>query len=193
MADTAHTPTYTVTADGIGSVPVTVTERGEGRPFLLLHGGAGPQSVDGFAALLASSGPARVLTPLHPGFGGSPRPEGLDSMPGLARLYGQLLADLGLTGVTDEGFYVVSGTARFTVGETSYDAPAGTLVMIPPGAPHTFANPGDGTVVLLNTFTPDLYVQYFRDIRDMIAAGQPPSPEAVLGVMARYATEPATD
>ena len=93
----------------------------------------------------------------------------------------------------DEGFYVVFGTARFTVGESSYDAPAGTLVMIPPGAPHTFANPGDGTVVLLNTFTPDLYVQYFRDIHDMIAAGQPPSAEAVLGVMARYATEPATD
>ena len=41
----------------------------------------------------------------------------------------------------DEGFYVVSGTARFTVGTTTYDAPAGTLAMIPPGAPHTFANP----------------------------------------------------
>ncbi|HKD74412.1 MAG TPA: cupin domain-containing protein, partial [Ktedonobacterales bacterium] len=27
----------------------------------------------------------------------------------------------------DEGFYVVSGTARFTVGDTSHDAPAGTL------------------------------------------------------------------
>jgi quercetin dioxygenase-like cupin family protein len=27
----------------------------------------------------------------------------------------------------DEGFYVVSGTARFTVGETDYDAPPGTL------------------------------------------------------------------
>jgi mannose-6-phosphate isomerase-like protein (cupin superfamily) len=41
----------------------------------------------------------------------------------------------------DEGFYVVSGTARFTVGTQTYDAPAGTLAMIPPGAPHTFANP----------------------------------------------------
>ncbi len=48
---------------------------------------------------------------------------------------------------------MVSGTARFTVGETTYDAPAGTFAMIPPGAPHTFANPGDQTVVLLNTFT----------------------------------------
>ena len=26
---------------------------------------------------------------------------------------------------------------------TTYDASAGTLVMVPPGAPHTFANPGD--------------------------------------------------
>src|ERR1700727_3973540 len=73
----------------------------------------------------------------------------------------------------DEGFYVVSGTARFTVGETVYDAPAGTLVMIPPGAPHTFANPTGEITVILNTFTPDLYVEYFRDLRDMIAGGRP--------------------
>lgn len=45
----ANTTVVSVTVDGIGAVPVTVTERGEGRPFLLLHGGAGPQSVDGFA------------------------------------------------------------------------------------------------------------------------------------------------
>jgi quercetin dioxygenase-like cupin family protein len=93
----------------------------------------------------------------------------------------------------DEGFYVVSGQARFTVGETSYDAPPGTLVMLPPGVPHTFANPGDEPVVLLNTFTPDLYVQYFRDLRDTIASGLELTPEATVAVMSRYATTPATD
>ena len=93
----------------------------------------------------------------------------------------------------DEGFYVVSGTARFTVGSTTYDAPAGTLAMIPPGAPHTFANPTDEPVVLLNTFTPDLYVQYFRDLRQMIEQRGALTPEATLQVMNRYATEPATD
>ena len=92
----------------------------------------------------------------------------------------------------DEGFYVVSGTARFTVGEQIYQAPAGTLVMIPPGAPHTFANPGDQPVVLLNSFTPDLYVQYFRDLRDMIASGQELTPENTIETMSRYATEPAS-
>ncbi|HTZ92470.1 MAG TPA: cupin domain-containing protein [Streptosporangiaceae bacterium] len=92
----------------------------------------------------------------------------------------------------DEGFYVVSGTAQFTVGDQTHEAPAGTLVMVPPGAPHTFANTSDQPAVLLNTFTPDLYVQYFRDLRDMIASGQPPSPQVVEQVMARYATQPAT-
>jgi len=85
----------------------------------------------------------------------------------------------------------VSGTVRFTSGERSFDAPARTLVMVPPGAPHTFANPGDEPAVILNTFTPDLYVQYFRDVRDLISGGQPPSAEQLAEVMARYATEPA--
>src|ERR1700728_4352236 len=63
----------------------------------------------------------------------------------------------------DEGFYVVSGTASFTVGDTTHEAPAGTWVMVPPGAPHTFANRVDEPAVLLNTLTPDVYVQYFHD------------------------------
>ncbi|NMO93046.1 alpha/beta fold hydrolase [Actinomycetospora sp. TBRC 11914] len=93
----------------------------------------------------------------------------------------------------DEGFYVVSGTARFTVGSDVHDAPAGSLVMVPPGAPHTFANPGDEPAVLLNTFTPDLYVQYFRDLRAMVEGGTPMTPDSVAGVMARYATTPSTE
>ncbi|MFD7641734.1 cupin domain-containing protein [Kitasatospora sp. NPDC059795] len=93
----------------------------------------------------------------------------------------------------DEGFYVLSGTVRFTVGDEEHDAVAGTLVIVPPGAPHTFANPADRPAVLLSTFTPDLYVQYFRDLRDVLAAGRPPTPQATVDVMFRYATEPAAD
>lgn len=93
----------------------------------------------------------------------------------------------------DEGFYVISGTVRFTVGEQDYDATAGTLVMVPPGAPHTFANTTDQPAVMLSTFTPDLYVRYFRDLQDMIAGGQALTPQANIQVMRRYATEPATD
>lgn len=93
----------------------------------------------------------------------------------------------------DEGFYVVRGTVRFTVGEETHDAPAGSLVMVPPGAPHTFANPGDEPAVILNTFTPDLYVQYFRDLRAFATeAGRPAQGDEITEIMARYHTEPAT-
>jgi len=93
----------------------------------------------------------------------------------------------------DEGFYVVAGTAQFTVGDDTHVAGRGTLVMVPPGAPHTFANAGDEPVVLLNTFTPDLYVQYLRDLRAMLTEpAQQPTPQAMVEVMARYGTEPST-
>ncbi|MFF5026001.1 cupin domain-containing protein [Streptomyces collinus] len=92
----------------------------------------------------------------------------------------------------DEGFYILSGTVRFAVGNEEYDASAGTLVMVPPGTPHTFANPSDEPAVMLSTFTPDLYVQYFRDLQEVLADGRPLTPRANADAMSRYATEPAT-
>jgi len=92
-------PTYTVQAARLGPVQVEVTEYGAGRPYLLLHGGAGPQSVSGFAELLAATG-SRVIVPVHPGFGGTARPEYLHTMRGLALTYTNLLDELDLTGVT---------------------------------------------------------------------------------------------
>ncbi|WP_436520663.1 cupin domain-containing protein [Actinoplanes sp. HUAS TT8] len=93
----------------------------------------------------------------------------------------------------DEGFYVLSGVVRFTVGTDDHDATAGTWVMVPPGAPHTFANPGDEPAVMLNTFTPDLYVQYFRDLKDMVESGRPLTPASVAQVWTKYGTEPSTE
>jgi pimeloyl-ACP methyl ester carboxylesterase len=95
--------TYTLDAGVAGPVSVTVTERGAGRPVLLLHGGGGPQTVTGFADLLASSRDARVIVPTHPGFAGTVRPDALASIGGLAALYGALLDELDLTDVTVVG------------------------------------------------------------------------------------------
>ncbi|MEV6757064.1 cupin domain-containing protein [Streptomyces sp. NPDC051214] len=93
----------------------------------------------------------------------------------------------------DEGFYILSGTVRFTVGDQEYDATTGTLVMVPPGTPHTFANQTDQPAVMLSTFTPDMYVQYFRDLQDVLTDGRPLTPQANSDAMHRYATEPAVD
>jgi pimeloyl-ACP methyl ester carboxylesterase len=94
------TTTHTIHVDGIGSVPATITDRGRGHTFLLLHGGAGPLSVTGFADTLADAEQARVITPVHPGFAGTPRPDALDSPRGLAALYVGLAEELDLTDVT---------------------------------------------------------------------------------------------
>ncbi|MFI5957593.1 cupin domain-containing protein [Cryptosporangium sp. NPDC051539] len=93
----------------------------------------------------------------------------------------------------DEGFYVLTGTVTFTVGQEDHDAPAGTWVMVPPGAPHTFANHGDVEARMLNTFTPDLYVQYFRDLKTMVESGQQLTAASVTQVWAKYGTEPSTE
>jgi pimeloyl-ACP methyl ester carboxylesterase len=90
------TTTVTTTA---GPVPVGYTIEGSGQSCLLLHGGAGPQSVSAFAALLAGAGNMRVITPVHPGFGGTPRPDGLTSIQGLAEVYAGLLDELDLADV----------------------------------------------------------------------------------------------
>ena len=52
---------------------------------------------------------------------------------------------------------------------------------------------GDDVAVLLNTFAPDLYVEYFSDLRAMIASGRSLTPLVIIEVMANYATAPATE
>jgi pimeloyl-ACP methyl ester carboxylesterase len=94
------TTVKTIDVEGVGLVELTVEESGDGRPSLVLHGGAGPQSVTAFAQLLAKKGRTRVLAPTHPGFGGTTRPKGLDSVAGLAALYSGFLDDLGLEDLT---------------------------------------------------------------------------------------------
>ncbi|MCW7941406.1 alpha/beta hydrolase [Streptomyces hygroscopicus] len=102
MTSTARTITLTLDSGDI-DLAFSVDERGKGHPFLLLHGGGGPQTVAGFAGLLADQRPARVITPVHPGFGGTARPDWLTDVPTLAQVYKRLLDELGLSDVTVVG------------------------------------------------------------------------------------------
>ncbi len=87
-------------ATSFGDVPVSADERGSGRAVVILHGGAGPASVAGFADLLADATGTRVVVPTHPGFGGTPRPEALTTIDGLAEVYAGLLDALALEDAT---------------------------------------------------------------------------------------------
>jgi pimeloyl-ACP methyl ester carboxylesterase len=82
----------------LGPVDVSVDDRGTGRAFLLLHGGGGPLTVASFAQLLSAHG--RVITPTHPGFGGTARPAALATLRGVAAVYAALLEALDLREVT---------------------------------------------------------------------------------------------
>ena len=114
-----------------GDVSVTVTESGAGgRPVLLLHGGAGPDSVTGFGGALAERFPFRVLSPVYPGFSGTARPGWLDSIGKLAAVLRGLLEDLDVTDVIVAG----SSIGGWTAAELALAAPdrVGRLVLIDP-------------------------------------------------------------
>lgn len=72
-------------------LPLSLTEAGSGRPVLVLHGGGGPATVAGLAARLAES--AHTVTPVHPGWDGTPRPDWLTRLDDLAVAYLHLLQD----------------------------------------------------------------------------------------------------
>jgi pimeloyl-ACP methyl ester carboxylesterase len=98
MKTMTQTTSYQLDVSGVGRVGLSVDEYGEGRPVLLLHGGAGPLSVAKLGRSLAADG-MRVLVPTHPGFERTARPEALTDVAGLAAVYEALLDRLDLTGV----------------------------------------------------------------------------------------------
>ncbi len=97
------TVSVTVDVDDIGPVEISLDDAGDGKPFLLLHGGGGPDTMTAFGQRLAESHRARVLIPTHPGFGATTRPEKLDTIRRLAGAYVAVLDDLGMSGVTVVG------------------------------------------------------------------------------------------
>jgi pimeloyl-ACP methyl ester carboxylesterase len=92
-------PTRTSTLQ-VGSAEITLQDRDRTRPFLLLHGGGGVLTMAGFADLLSERTHSRVLLPTHPGFGGTPKEDGLTTVDSLASAYVAMLDQLDLTDVT---------------------------------------------------------------------------------------------
>ncbi|MGW6276900.1 alpha/beta fold hydrolase [Kribbella sp. NPDC055071] len=84
----------------VASAEITVQDHDRTRPFLLLHGGGGVQTMSGFADLLAERTHSRVLLPTHPGFGGTTKPAALSGVAELARAYVAMLDELDLADVT---------------------------------------------------------------------------------------------
>ncbi|MGW1555021.1 alpha/beta fold hydrolase [Streptomyces sp. NPDC002144] len=99
----AHTSdAHTSDANTSDTAILTIAEAGPAletgaRPVLILHGGGGPLTVAPIARHL--SGTAHTLTPVHPGWDGTPRPAWCTGVDDLALLYLHLLEERGLEDV----------------------------------------------------------------------------------------------
>jgi len=76
---------------------LTVSDTGTGRPALILHGGGGPFTVAGIADHLAAT--MHTITPTHPGWNGTPRPDWFSSVDDIALAYMRYLEDNNLRDV----------------------------------------------------------------------------------------------
>lgn len=63
-----------------------------------------------------------------------------------------------------DAFYVLEGTLTLRVGERTEEAPAGSFACFPPGVVHTFSNPGDEPVRVLNLNAPGGWDRVLRAV-----------------------------
>src|SRR2546426_12584079 len=90
----------------------------------------------------------------------------------------------------DEVFIVTQGMLRFTSATENVDVEAGACVTVPAGTAHTFSNPFDAPATFICTMTPDLYIEYFRDLGRLPVNQQGMLDPADIGrTMAKYATD----
>ena len=89
----------------------------------------------------------------------------------------------------DEIFIVTNGRLRFTSGDEVVDVDTGSCVTVPAGVPHTFSNPFSEPARFIATMTPDLYVEYFRDLAQLpVGENGLPTTVDIGRTMARYDT-----
>lgn len=84
-----------------------------------------------------------------------------------------------------ETFYVIDGEIAVRVGDEAHEAGPGTVAMVPPGTPHTFANPSDRPARMLVFVTPGGFERYFEALIEAVretGAFPPPEQLAALGI-----------
>ncbi|MBN3760536.1 cupin domain-containing protein [Burkholderia sp. Ac-20365] len=91
----------------------------------------------------------------------------------------------------EECVYVLEGLLRYSVDGVMRDLAPGEWMFTPRGSVHHFSNPHNDTARALIVLTPDIGVQYFRDVGAIVSTGGPPDLSKLIGVMSRYGLVPA--
>lgn len=78
-------------------------------------------------------------------------------------------------------------------GLTSVRAEPGTVIAVPPGCPHAFANrSGTPAKMFFQASPPSDHERYFDELLDILKQGGPPDPAAIDALRARYDIEQLT-
>ncbi len=91
----------------------------------------------------------------------------------------------------DKAAYVVEGEVQFLVGDRLELAPAGTCLMVPRGAAHTFNNPGSAPARFLWIETKGGREGMFADIAEALPRDAAPDPTVLASVLRKWDTRPA--
>ena len=86
----------------------------------------------------------------------------------------------------EEVVYALEGVLRYTVDDETRDLTAGQRMYTPRGSVHAFSNPHGDTARALIILTPDIGLQYFRDIAEVARGPGGPDPQKMTEVMSRY-------
>ena len=101
----------------VGEIGMQYLKGGSGRPLVVLHGVEGPEGWLAFHDALAEA--TMVIAPTHPGFGETPRPDWVETIPHLALIYGWFLQEAGLDSVDLVG----TGVGGWIAAEMAVMAP----------------------------------------------------------------------
>ena len=68
----------------------------------------------------------------------------------------------------------------------------GSLMFVPPGCPHAFANPGSAPARMLFQFAPPGHERYFADLARILNRDSPPDPDEIRDLRRRHGIEQLT-
>jgi mannose-6-phosphate isomerase-like protein (cupin superfamily) len=82
-----------------------------------------------------------------------------------------------------DSFYIKQGTLTLQLDGQTVEAGAGTYALVPPGNAHTFSNPGDEPVSVLNLMAPAGFERYLREVA---ATGGPIDAASMAEIASKY-------
>jgi quercetin dioxygenase-like cupin family protein len=84
---------------------------------------------------------------------------------------------------TVDSFYVLDGTLALQLDGQAVEASAGSYALVPPGNAHTFSNPSDEPVTVLNLMAPAGFEGYLMEVA---AIGGPLDPDKMAEIASKY-------